>query len=55
MPEGDSAGKAVTPFPEEKVAMSIYSGPAHLESQRKFKLTNWVVSAISSATSEYLR
>jgi hypothetical protein len=27
-PEGDSAGRAATPFPEEKVVMSIYGGPA---------------------------
>jgi hypothetical protein len=27
-PEGDSAGRATTPFPEEKVVMSIYGGPA---------------------------
>jgi hypothetical protein len=25
--EDDSTRKAVTPFPEEKVVMSIYSGP----------------------------
>jgi hypothetical protein len=27
-PEGDSAGKAAAPFPEEKAVMSIYGGPA---------------------------
>jgi hypothetical protein len=26
-PEGDSAGKAATPFPEEKAVISIYDGP----------------------------
>jgi hypothetical protein len=26
-PEGDSAGKAATPFAEEKSVMSIYGGP----------------------------
>jgi hypothetical protein len=26
-PEGDSMGKAATPFPEEKAVTSIYGGP----------------------------
>jgi hypothetical protein len=29
-PEGDSAGKVVAPFPEEKVVISIYGRPAPL-------------------------
>jgi hypothetical protein len=27
-PEGDSSGKVAAPFPEEKVVMLIYGGPA---------------------------
>jgi hypothetical protein len=27
-PEGDPAGKAAAPFPEEKAVMLIYGGPA---------------------------
>jgi hypothetical protein len=54
-PEGDLAGKAAIPFPEEKAAMSIYGRPAPHESRRKFKLTSQAVNAISPATLEYLR
>jgi hypothetical protein len=31
-PEGDSAKKSAAPFPEEKVVMPIYGGPAAHES-----------------------
>jgi hypothetical protein len=54
-PEGDSAEKAATPFPKEKVVMWIYGRPVPHESRRKLKLTNRAVNAISPATSEYLR
>jgi hypothetical protein len=46
--EGDSAGKAVAPFPEEKAVMSIYGGPAPHESCRKLKLTNQTINAVSA-------
>jgi hypothetical protein len=35
--------------------MSIYSGPAPHESERKRKLTSWAIHAICPATLEYLR
>jgi hypothetical protein len=54
-PEGDIAGKAATPFPEEKAVMLIYSGPALHESRRKPKLTSRVVNAIGLSTLEYVR
>jgi hypothetical protein len=53
-PEGDSVGKAATPFPEEMAVMSIYSGLVPHESRRKLKLMSLVVNAISLATPEYL-
>jgi hypothetical protein len=53
--EGDRAGKATAPFPREKAVMSIYSGPAPHESERKRKLTSWAFHAICPATLEYLR
>jgi hypothetical protein len=37
--EGDSVGKVAAPFPEDKVVMSIYGGPAPHKSQCKLKLT----------------
>jgi hypothetical protein len=54
-PEGDSAGKAATPFPEEKVVMSIYGGPTPHESCRKLKLTGRVIHYVSAIVLEYLR
>jgi hypothetical protein len=38
-PEGDSAGKEATPFPEEKVVMLIYGGQAPHKSRPKLKQT----------------
>jgi hypothetical protein len=52
-PEGDSAGKTTTPFPEEKAAMSIYGGPAPHESHRKLKLTSRVINFVSMSVPEY--
>jgi hypothetical protein len=55
-PEGDSAGKVVALFPDEKAVMSIYglpTPPPH-ESQRKLKLTSRAVNVVSLAASEYL-
>jgi hypothetical protein len=46
-PDGDSTGKVVTPFPEEKVVMSIYGGPTPHESRRKLKLTSQAINLIS--------
>jgi hypothetical protein len=54
-PEGNSSGKVAAPFPEEKVVMSIYGGPAPHESQHKLKLTSRAVNVVSPATPEYLR
>jgi hypothetical protein len=53
-PEGDSAGKAATPFPEEKAVMSIYGGLAPHESRRKLKLTGRAVNSVGVAVLEYL-
>jgi hypothetical protein len=38
-PEGNLAGKATVPFPEEKAVISIYGGPAPHELWCKLKLT----------------
>jgi hypothetical protein len=52
--EGDSAGKVAAPFPEEKLVMSIYGGPAPHESCRKLKLIGQVINSVSTAAHEYL-
>jgi hypothetical protein len=54
-PEGNSAGKATIPFPEEKGVMSIYGGPAPHELRCKLKLTSWAIITVSVALLEYLR
>jgi hypothetical protein len=54
-PDGDSAGKVATPFPEKKAVMSIYRGPAHHESWCKLKLTGWAINAVNTVVPEYLR
>jgi hypothetical protein len=54
-PESDSVGKAATPFPEEKVVMSIYGGPAPHESRRKLKLTDRVINSMSVVVPKFLR
>jgi hypothetical protein len=53
-PEGDSGGKAVLPFPEEKVVMSLYGRPTPHESRCKLKLIDRVINSISAVTPEYL-
>jgi hypothetical protein len=53
-PEGISAGKVATPFPEEKAVMSIYGGPAPHESRHKLKLTGRAINIVSTVVSEYL-
>jgi hypothetical protein len=53
--EGNSAGKAVAPFPEEKTIMSIYGGPTPRESRRKLKLTGGVINSVSVLVPECLR
>jgi hypothetical protein len=53
-PEGDSAGKAATPFPGEKAVMSIYDGLAPHESCQKLKLTGRVINSVSASVPEYL-
>jgi hypothetical protein len=53
--EGTSAGKATTPFPEEKAVMSIYGVPAPHESHRMLKLTSRAVNAMSPAALGNLR
>jgi hypothetical protein len=54
-PEGDSAGKEATPFPEEKVVMLIYGGQAPHKSRPKLKHTGRAIHSISMAVPEYLR
>jgi hypothetical protein len=54
-PEGDLAGKAASPFPDEKAVMLIYGGPGPHESWRKLKLTGRAINTISRMVSEYLR
>jgi hypothetical protein len=53
-PEGDSAGKVATPFPEEKAVMSIYGRPAPHESCRKLKLIGQVVNSVGTGVLEFL-
>jgi hypothetical protein len=53
-PEGDTAGKAIAHFPEEKVIMSIYGGSAPHESQCKLKLIGQGINTIRAAILEYL-
>jgi hypothetical protein len=53
-PEGDSAGKAATPCPEEKAIMLIYGGLAPHETWRKLKLISRVIHSMSTAVPKYL-
>jgi hypothetical protein len=53
-PEVDLAGKTATPFPKEKVVMSIYCRPAPHESRHKLELTSQAVSTVRPAAPEYL-
>jgi hypothetical protein len=53
-PEGNTVGKAATPFPGEEAVVSIYSRPTTHESWHKLKLMSWAVNVISLATPEYL-
>jgi hypothetical protein len=53
-PKGDSTGKAVTPFLEEKAVMLIYDGLASHESCRKLKLTGRAINVVSTVLLEYL-
>jgi hypothetical protein len=53
-PEGDSVGKAIAPFPEEKAVMSIYGRLAPHESHHNFKLTDRVINSVSASVPEYL-
>jgi hypothetical protein len=48
-PDGDSSGKAVAPFPNEKVVMLIYGGLAAYESRRKLTLTSRAINVVSMA------
>jgi hypothetical protein len=52
--EGDLAGKAATPFLEEKAVMSIYGGSVAHESHRKLELFGRVINYVSVTTPEYL-
>jgi hypothetical protein len=52
-PDGDSPGKVVAPFPEEKAVMSIYGGPVPHESCRKLKLIYRAINAVSTVVLEY--
>jgi hypothetical protein len=53
--EGDLAGKADAPFPEEKAVMSIYGGPAPHESRCMLKLVDRAINVVSIVVLEYLR
>jgi hypothetical protein len=54
-PEGDLAGKAAAPFPEEKAVMSIYGRLAPHEPHYKLKLTGRAINSMSAVVPEYLR
>jgi hypothetical protein len=53
-PEGDSAGKVATPFPEERAVMLIYDGSARHESCNKLMLTGRAINTVSVVIPEYL-